>query len=184
MRRQFITQNGITIRNNGAAIRPIAAKAANNNKQRNHGFRTHEPFNITLNEIFSLAHKSNKTKIPIIKTKSPGEITKKPILTASASYDGTPYSYPAGQAEISLLKVVVPAYTPLPIHTHPMPNAGYVLSGSIVLVNEETEEKRIYHAGEGIPEMVGTRHSGYALSDPCVLIVFYAGVVGQKLSDT
>jgi quercetin dioxygenase-like cupin family protein len=111
------------------------------------------------------------------------KIRKTEILSTTESYDGTPYSYPAGQAQLTLLRVELAANTTLESHRHPMPNVGYVLSGSIRLVNEKTNSEKIYYAGEAIPELVDTLHHGTTLNEPCVLLVFYAGAAGQKLSE-
>ena len=54
------------------------------------------------------------------------------LLKTERSWDGTLYkSYPAGQPQLTVLKIVIPAHTPLPWHIHSMPNAAYVLSGTL-----------------------------------------------------
>ncbi|SAK92372.1 hypothetical protein AWB76_06807 [Caballeronia temeraria] len=46
------------------------------------------------------------------------------LLKSDHSWDGTRYkSYPAGQPQLTVLNIVIPAHTALPWHTHPMPNA-------------------------------------------------------------
>lgn len=105
------------------------------------------------------------------------------LLRSSSSWDGTPYaSYPAGSPELTVLKITIPANTALPWHTHPMPNAAYILSGEIVLEKKETGEKKLLTQGQVLPEVVGQLHRGVTGNAPVVLIVFYAGTKGMPLS--
>jgi len=105
------------------------------------------------------------------------------LLQSSASWDGQPYkSYPDGPPELSVLKITIPANTGLPWHTHPMPNAGYVLSGELTVQKKETGETKLLTAGQVLPEMVDELHRGYTGDMPVVLIVFYAGTKGMPLS--
>ena len=48
----------------------------------------------------------------------------------------------------------------LPIHKHPFQRMGYILSGSLVVANEETREETTYDAGEVVMEVVDTWHYG------------------------
>lgn len=105
------------------------------------------------------------------------------LLRSSSSWDGTPYaSYPAGSPELTVLKITIPANTALPWHTHPMPNAAYLLSGEILLEKKETGEKKLLTKGQVLPEVVGQFHRGITGNASVVLIVFYAGTKGMPLS--
>ena len=105
------------------------------------------------------------------------------LLRSSTSWDGTPYaSYPAGSPELTVLKITIPAHTALPWHTHPMPNAAYILSGELVLEKKETGEKKVLTKGQVLPQLVGQLHRGTTGNAPVVLIVFYAGTKGMPLS--
>ena len=56
------------------------------------------------------------------------------LLQSSHSWDGQPYqAYPAGTPELSVVKITIPPHTSLPWHTHPIPNAGYILSGELMV---------------------------------------------------
>jgi quercetin dioxygenase-like cupin family protein len=104
------------------------------------------------------------------------------LLKTDKSWDGTRYqSYPSGQPQLSVLKIEVPAHSVLPWHTHPMPNAGYVLAGEIT-VEKENGEKQTVRAGQVLPETVGSVHRGVTGDSPVTLIVFYAGAEGMPLS--
>ena len=104
------------------------------------------------------------------------------LARSSSSWDGTPYkSYPSGQPEVTVVKITIPAHTALKWHTHPMPNAGYVLSGDLT-VEKKDGTKKHFGAGEAILETVGTIHRGVTGDQPVVLIVFYPGTPGMPLS--
>ncbi|WP_204377994.1 cupin domain-containing protein [Chromobacterium sphagni] len=105
------------------------------------------------------------------------------LLKSSASWDGKAYAaYPAGKPELTLLRITIPPHTSLPWHTHPMPNAAYVLSGSLVLERKADGLTKHLHAGDTLPEMVGEAHRGVTGDQAVELLVFYAGTPGMALS--
>jgi quercetin dioxygenase-like cupin family protein len=113
---------------------------------------------------------------------APSGIKVETLLKTSKSWDGTPYKgYPSGSPQLSVLKIEIPAHSVLPWHTHPMPNAGYVLSGEIT-VEKKDGEKQTVKAGQVLPETVGSVHRGVTGDSPVTLIVFYAGTEGMPLS--
>ena len=63
-----------------------------------------------------------------------------------------------------------------------MPNAAYLLSGSLTVEERGTGRKAHYRAGEAFAESVGNVHRGVTGSEPAVVIVTYAGAVGQPFS--
>jgi len=104
------------------------------------------------------------------------------LSQTSKSWDGTTYkAYPTGQPQLSVLKVTLAPHTTMKWHTHPVPNAAYVLSGEITAETKDGTKKH-FVAGEVIPEMVDTVHRGVTADQPVVLIVFYAGTPGVPLS--
>lgn len=110
-------------------------------------------------------------------------IQSETLLQSSLSWDGSPYTaYPSGQPELSVLKIVVPPHTKLKWHTHPMPTAGYVLSGELTVERKDDLRKRTFTAGQVVPEMVDTLHRGVTGNEPVTLIAFYAGAKGMPLS--
>jgi quercetin dioxygenase-like cupin family protein len=102
------------------------------------------------------------------------------LLKTTKSWDGVSYAhYPTGQPEITVLKFVIPPHTALPWHTHPMPNAAYVVSGTLRVESRDGRYQTTLHAGDVLPEMVGTVHRGSTGDTPVELIVFYAGAKGM-----
>jgi quercetin dioxygenase-like cupin family protein len=106
------------------------------------------------------------------------------LMQTSQSWDGTAYQrYPAGPPELTVLRITVPPRTALPWHTHPMPNAAYVVSGELLVEKQKDGATRRLVAGDVLPEMVGSVHRGVTGDAGVVLIVFYAGTKGMKLSE-
>jgi len=70
----------------------------------------------------------------------------------------------------------------LPLHKHPVINAGVLLSGDLTVV---TEDGRTLHlkAGEAIVEVVTTWHYGKNEGNkPAEIIVFYAGTMDAPMT--
>ncbi len=112
----------------------------------------------------------------------PSSVSNTTLLKTTSSWDGTPYKhYPAGQPQISVLKITIPAHTVLKWHTHPMPISAYILSGSLT-VEKRDGTRRHFVAGEAMAEVMGVVHRGFTGDKPAVLIVFYAGSQGLPLS--
>jgi quercetin dioxygenase-like cupin family protein len=110
-------------------------------------------------------------------------IDTKVLLRNSTSWDWKPYvAYPSGAPELTVLQITIPPHTALPWHQHPMPVAAYVQSGEIIVEKKEGGKKRKFSQGQVIAEMVNETHRGTTGNTPAVLIVFYAGSLGQHLS--
>ena len=105
------------------------------------------------------------------------------ITKTTKSWNGNMLpSYKKGQPEITILKVIIPAYTKLPVHKHPIINAGVLIKGQLTVV---TKDKQVLHmkAGDPIVEVVDTWHYGENEGEiPAEIIVFYAGVVGTPIT--
>lgn len=117
------------------------------------------------------------------KAKEAAPIQIETLMQSTASWDGTPYTaYPQGAPQLTVLKMTIPPHTTLPWHTHPMPNAAYVVSGELTVEKKENGQKKILAPGQVLPEMVDALHRGTTGDQPVVLIVFYAGVKNMPLS--
>ena len=102
------------------------------------------------------------------------------LTRSSTGWDGKPFSYPAGEPEITMARMHLPAGHALPWHCHPMPVAGYVVSGELEVTAEDGQSTR-YTAQSGEIEVFQTWHEGTAIRDS-ELIVVYAGAREQPLS--
>ena len=105
------------------------------------------------------------------------------LLRTGSSWDGEPYkSYPAGQPELSILKITLAPHAELEWHSHPIPNASDIVSGELTLERKKDGKKQRFVAGQALSETVDTVHRGVAGDEPVVLIVFYAGNSGTPLT--
>lgn len=98
------------------------------------------------------------------------------LAKTTSSWDGGDLpDYAKGRPEITILRIKIPAGATLPLHEHPVINAGVLLSGQLTVV---TEARKTLHltAGDAIVEVVGKWHSGKNEGrQPAEIIVFYAG---------
>lgn len=105
------------------------------------------------------------------------------VLQTTQSWDRIPYpKYPAGQPQVTVLRITIPPHTALHWHRHPVISVGYVLSGHLALEKRDTGERTIVRAGQPVAETVQTTHRGFTTDEPVELIVFYAGQVGVPLT--
>ncbi len=100
------------------------------------------------------------------------------VLTkTSSSWDGkTLPDYGKGKPEVTILRITFPPKVQLPLHKHPVINAGVLLKGELTVVTEGNE---ILHlkAGDPIVELVNKWHYGKNEgNEPAEIIVFYAGI--------
>jgi quercetin dioxygenase-like cupin family protein len=104
------------------------------------------------------------------------------VIQSSSSWDGTPYkAYPTGQPQLTILKYTIAPHTTMKWHSHPVPNAGYILSGELT-VEKQDGTKKHFVAGQAITETVDSIHRGITGDKPVVLIVFYPGTPGLQLA--
>jgi quercetin dioxygenase-like cupin family protein len=105
------------------------------------------------------------------------------LLQTTQSWNGKPYThYPAGQPELTMIKLTIAPHTALPWHTHPFPNVVYVLSGTLTLHDKASGKTQVVHQGEAVGESVDTVHRGETGNEPAVLLITYAGTPGVPTS--
>lgn len=121
-------------------------------------------------------------------TSSPADDDRPPVLDrtvlqADSSWNGVAYTeYPPGAARLTVVRFHVPAHTSLPWHTHPVPSAAYVVSGSFTVEERATGRRRTLVAGEAFAESVGDVHRGFTGDVAAEIVATYAGVPGVPLS--
>jgi quercetin dioxygenase-like cupin family protein len=110
-------------------------------------------------------------------------ISVEELVRTSKSWDGKSLMpYPQGQPEITILKITIPAGARLETHSHPVINAGVLMSGQLTV---KTTDGNVLHlkAGDPIVEVVNTLHYGINEGTvPAEVVVFYAGIVGQPVT--
>lgn len=110
-------------------------------------------------------------------------VTVNRLVTSSTSWNGTALpAYPEGTPEITILRIVIPPEGTVPLHTHPVINAGVLLKGELTVVTREDEVLHL-KAGEPMIEVVNTWHYGVNEGDgPAEIVIFYAGIVSTPIT--
>lgn len=107
------------------------------------------------------------------------------LAKSTTSWDGGNLpAYAEGSPEVLVLKIEIPPGFTLPLHRHPVINAGVLLAGELTVTTEDGTSLHL-SAGEAIVEVVDTWHSGRNDGDvPATIIVFYAGIEGLAVTET
>ncbi len=98
------------------------------------------------------------------------------LAKTSSSWDeSTLPNYGKGKPEVTILRITIPPTVRLPLHKHPVINAGVLLKGELTVVTEDSETL-LLKAGDPIVEVVNKWHYGKNEgNEPAEIIVFYAG---------
>jgi len=89
------------------------------------------------------------------------------LVESTSSWDGAPYRpYPGGQPQTTVVKISIAPHTTLKWHSHPMPNAGYVLSGELTLEKPDGTKKH-FIAGQALAATVDSIHRGITGDGTC-----------------
>lgn len=99
------------------------------------------------------------------------------LARTSHSWDGSALpEYPRGVPEITVVRIQIAPGAQLPLHRHPVINAGMLISGELTVVTDEGKTLHL-KAGQGIVEVVNRWHYGKNEGTvPSDIIVVYAGV--------
>ncbi len=105
-----------------------------------------------------------------------GNVEPITLAKSDKSWDGSTMPlYPKEAPEISVLKITIPPHTEIPLHNHPIINAGYMVKGALNVVTEDNKTLHL-KAGEALIEVVDKWHYGVNEGDETVeIVVFYAG---------
>ncbi len=107
----------------------------------------------------------------------------KELVKTTQSWDGEFLpAYPQGQPEITILRISIPPGTQLHTHSHPVINAGVLISGQLTVVTIDGKTLHL-KAGDPIVEVVNTLHYGINEGKvPAEIVVFYAGVIDTPIT--
>lgn len=105
------------------------------------------------------------------------------LAKSGRSWDGASLpAYPAGRPEITVLRIRIPPGTQLPLHKHPVINAGVLTSGELTVL-AKTGQTLHLKAGDALVELVDTWHYGRNDGDvPAEIVVFYAGTENAPIT--
>ena len=121
----------------------------------------------------SIKKNTSKNVKPVIET----------LLSATESWNGDLYSYPQGQAQMTLLKITAPVGFRTPVHTHPQPGVAYVVKGTLDCV-VTADNTKVFSAGDSFATTFGdTPHYCESVgNEPAIVYVVYAGVEGDPVT--
>ena len=121
-------------------------------------------------------------EIAVYADQNQSEIKVTQLVKTSEEWDGTPLPpYPTKNPEISILRYEIPPGVRLPMHKHPVINAGVILQGELTVISKEGKQL-ILKSGDSIVELVNKWHYGFNRGSETVkLIMFYVGEVGVPL---
>lgn len=105
------------------------------------------------------------------------------LAKTSFSWDGSRLpDHPKGNPEVTILRIKIPPGSRLPLHKHPVINAGVLLNGELTVV---TDDNRTLHlkAGDPIVEVVNKWHYGKNEGkEMAEIIIFYAGALDMPIT--
>jgi len=105
-----------------------------------------------------------------------------PLIKTTTSWDGKQIVYPVGQPEITGLLIEIAPGQETGWHLHPSPSFAMILEGELEVGLKDGKIIRL-HAGDPLVEVVNTPHNGRNTgTTPLKIMVFYAGIVGRKLT--
>ena len=112
-----------------------------------------------------------------------GAVTVDVLAKTTSSWNGeTLPSYLTGQPEVTILKISIPPHVQLPLHQHPVINAGVLLKGELTVLTKVGKTLHL-KAGDPIVEVVNTWHYGINEgNEPAEIIVFYSGIQGMSIT--
>jgi len=104
------------------------------------------------------------------------------LIKTTKSWNGSTLpAYSEGQPEITIVRYTFAPGASIPMHMHPVINAGVLLKGELNILTK-AGEKVIVKAGEPLVELFKEWHLGSNPgTEPVDLIIVYAGTVGTAL---
>ena len=120
---------------------------------------------------------------PQVYAKGPFAANVEVLSKISSSWKGeTLPEYPDGRPEVTILRIAIPPGIALPLHKHPVVNAGAMTKGELTVTTKKGQVLHL-HEGEPIVEVVDTWHYGKNEgSETAEIIVFYAGIQGEPIT--
>lgn len=105
------------------------------------------------------------------------------LVKSTESWDGRQLpAYPDGRPEVTILRITIPPKYRLPMHKHPVINAGVLLKGELTVITESGETLHL-KPYDSLVEVVEKWHYGVNEGDePAEIIVFYAGEKGKPIT--
>ncbi len=118
-----------------------------------------------------------------VQARAPHAATVEVLVKSSSSWNGDLLpEYPDGRPEVTILRIAIPPGVRLPLHMHPVINAGIMTKGKLTVM---TADGQVLHlrTGDPVVEVVDTWHYGKNESgEVAEIVVFYAGIQGKPIT--
>ncbi|MCT0224893.1 cupin domain-containing protein [Synechococcus sp. CS-1328] len=113
----------------------------------------------------------------------PAAVKVQTLVRSGQAWNGTQLpAYPSGEPEVTVLHITIPPGVRLPMHIHPVINAGMLIRGQLLVISEAGSRVQL-KAGDGLIEMVNQPHYGSNNgTEPAEIVVVYAGVKGKPIT--
>lgn len=120
---------------------------------------------------------------PALADGEPAAAKVRTVVKSSEAWNGTRLpAYPKGEPEITVLHITIPPGVKLPMHHHPVINAGMLIRGQLLVIGEGGARLQL-KAGDGIIEMVDQPHYGTNNgTEPAQIVMVYAGTTGKPIT--
>lgn len=107
------------------------------------------------------------------------------LAKSEKSWDGKSLpDFSKAETEVTVLRITIPPKTTLPMHKHPVINAGYMVEGHLTVHTEKPGEILKLKPGDAIIELVDKWHYGVNETDkPVVIVVTYFGTTGATITE-
>ena len=101
----------------------------------------------TKRHFLALALVCSGLLLPGLRVLADGEHTGVEVQTlvrSGSAWNGTPLPpYPSGKPEITVLRITIPPGMKLPMHIHPVINAGMLIRGQLLVISEAGPMKQL-----------------------------------------
>ena len=105
------------------------------------------------------------------------------LVDSSQSWNGTTLpSISTKNTQVKILRITIKAGEKLPMHKHPVVNAGYLIKGQLTVITEKGKVLEM-KAGDQIVEIVNQWHYGENKgTTDAEIVVVYVGEKGQPVT--
>ncbi|WP_233831079.1 MULTISPECIES: cupin domain-containing protein [Synechococcaceae] len=123
------------------------------------------------------------TSLKAVADGEPAGVQVQTLVRSGQAWNGTRLpAYPRGEPELTVLHITIPPGVKLPMHIHPVINAGMLIRGQLLVISEAGPSKQL-KAGDGIIEMVNQPHYGTNNgTETAEIVMVYAGVEGKPIT--
>ena len=105
-------------------------------------------------------------------------VTVTPLYEMTETASGKPITLPQNNVRVIVSTFDIAPGARLPVHKHPFARYGIVQAGTLKVTNVETNEDKVYKAGDFIVEMIGQWHRAENVGDNAVKLLVIDQVEG------